>query len=128
MTCLYATDYGEPDPAFDPLMNGGRLLWGLEAHVPELSTAQNLGQLEAMERQLQRGESIAWCNEGYSWVEGWAVDGFLTGFTVLVVLPYAVKRLTPRLWCWALEAPQRRAATPGTDAERTNRTAYPGEL
>src|ERR1700676_2063489 len=103
-------------------MNSGRLLWGLEAHVRELSTAQNLGQLEAMERQLQRGESIAWCDQGYSWLEGWAVDGFLVGFTALVVLPYAAKRLAPRLWRAAVEAPQRRTATRATGAEHTIRT------
>jgi len=64
----------------------------------ELVRAQNLGQLEAMERQLQRGQSIVWCDQGYGWAQSAAAEGFLAGFTVLVVLPYAVKRLTPGLW------------------------------
>ena len=97
MTCLYASDYGPADPGFDALADGGRLLRGFEAHASELARAQNLGQLEAMERQLQRGQSIVWCEQGYGWVQGPAVEGFLAGFTILVVLPYAVKRLAPGL-------------------------------
>jgi hypothetical protein len=98
MNCLYASDYGPPDPGFDPLADGGRLLRGFEAHTPLLGRAQNLGQLEAMQRQLQRGQDIVWCDQGYGWVESPAVEGFLAGFTVLVVLPYAIKRLAPGLW------------------------------
>jgi hypothetical protein len=98
MNCLYASDYGPADPGFDALADGGRLLRGYEAHASELARAQNLGQLQAMERQLARGQGIAWCDQGYSWVESPAVEGFLAGVTVLVVLPYAVKRLRPKVW------------------------------
>jgi len=100
---------------FDPLAGGGLLLSGFESHRSELARAQNLGQLQAMERQLQRGGSIAWCDQGCAWAEGPAVEGFLAGFSVLVVLPYAVKRLAPRLWRRSLEL-----------LRHTNRTAYPG--
>ncbi len=98
MNCLYASDYGPADPSFNALVDGGRLFRGYEAHTSELARAQNLGQLQAMERQLQRGESIAWCDQGYAWTEGPAVHVFLAGFMIFVALPYAIKRLTPQLW------------------------------
>lgn len=97
MLCLYASDYGPPNPAFDPLVDGGRLLQGFEAHVSELAKAQNLGQLEAMERQVQRGQDILWCEQGYTWVYGRDVDYFFAAFAVLVILPYVVLRLFPSL-------------------------------
>ena len=125
MTCLYASDYGPADPAFDPMADGGQLLRGFEAHRSELARAQNLGQLQAMERQLQRGESIAWCDQGYAWAEGPAVGGFLVGFSMLVVLPYAVKRLAPRLWRSLIELRQR---TPRSGTTAQSRTACPGGL
>jgi hypothetical protein len=77
-----------------------------------------------MERQLRRGQTIAWCDQGYTWVESSAVDGFLAGFTVLVVLPYAVKRIAPRLWRRFSEALQgmRRANA----MVPTSKSAYPG--
>ncbi len=98
MNCLYASDYGPADPSFNALVDGGRLLRGYEAHTSEVARAQNLGQLQAMERQLQRGESIAWCDQGYGWVQSPAVEGFLVGFTLLVALPHAAKRLASGLW------------------------------
>lgn len=124
MTCLYASDYGPADPNFDALVGGGRLLRGFEAHASELAKAQSVGQLQAMERQLRRGQTIAWCDQGYTWVESSAVDGFLAGFTVLVVLPYAVKRFAPRLWRRFSEALQgmRRANA----MVPTSKSAYPG--
>jgi hypothetical protein len=30
MPCLYASDYGPPEPGFDPLVGSGRLIKGLE--------------------------------------------------------------------------------------------------
>ena len=119
MTCLYASDYGPADPAFDPLAGGGRLLRGFESQKSELSRAQNLGQLQAMERQLHRGESIAWCDQGYAWAEGPAVEGFLVGFSMLVVLPYALKRLAPRLWRRSVERLHSMHESAATHANRT---------
>jgi len=95
MDCLYASDYGPADPAFDPLADGGRLLRGFEAHASALAKAQNLDQLEAMERQLQRGQEILWCDQGYSWVYDRNVDYFLAVLATLVILPYIVFRLLP---------------------------------
>jgi len=123
MTCLYASDYGPAEPTFDPLAGGGRLLRGFESHQSELAKAQNPGQLQAMERQLLRGGSIAWCDQGYAWAEGPAVEGFLVGFTMLVVLPYAVKRLAPGLWRRLFDFLQRMH---GNAARPASRTACPG--
>jgi hypothetical protein len=97
MLCLYASDYGPANPAFDPLADGGRLIQGFEAHVSELAKAQNLSQIEAMERQLQRGQDILWCEQGYSWVYDRNVEYFFAAFAILVILPYIVLRLFPRL-------------------------------
>jgi hypothetical protein len=66
--CLYASDYGPPDPGFDPDAGSGVLLRGFEAHAGALSRAQNLGQLEGMKRMIDRGKPIVWCDQGYSWV------------------------------------------------------------
>lgn len=97
MLCLYASDYGPVDPAFDPLADGGRLLQGYQAHASELAKAQNLGQLEAMERRLQRGQDILWCEQGYSWVYDRNIDYFFAAIAVFVILPYLVLRVFPRL-------------------------------
>jgi len=122
MTCLYASDYGPADPAFDPLAGGGQVLRGFEDHWPELARAQNLGQLQAMERQFLRGGSITWCDQGYAWAESSAVEAFLVGFTVLVVLPYAVKRLAPQHWGRFFEILQRMRRSA---ARSTAKAVYP---
>jgi hypothetical protein len=62
MHCLYRSDYGPPDSAFHPDANGGVLLRGYESHRSDLMRAQNLGQLNAITRQLARGEHIQWCD------------------------------------------------------------------
>lgn len=120
MSCLYTSDYGPADPTFGALAEGGRLLRGFEAHASELARAQNLGQLQAMERQLHRGESITWCDPGYGWVESPAVEGFLAGFMLLVVLPYAMKRLAPRLYSGIAQRSRRWVAAA---AKRANKAA-----
>ena len=97
MRCLYASDYGPADPAFDPFADHGRLLQGFESHVYELATARNFAQLQAMERQLQRGEAVAWCDQGYGWVYQQPVNDFFIVAMIVVVLPYAALRLLPRL-------------------------------
>jgi hypothetical protein len=97
MSCLYKSDYGPPDPAFDPLADQGRLLTGFERHSAELATARNLLQLQAMERQLQHGREIAWCDQGYGWVYEQPVNDFFIVAVIAVVLPYAVLRLMPQI-------------------------------
>jgi hypothetical protein len=96
MNCLFATDYGPADPAFDPFVENGRLLEGFESHRQELATARNFAELRAMERQLGRGQEVAWCAQGYGWAYQPAVGDFITAAMVAVVLPCIVFRLLPR--------------------------------
>jgi hypothetical protein len=97
MYCLYASDYGPADPAFDPFVDQARLLKGFESHAYELAAAQNFAQLQAMERQLQRGEPVAWCDQGYGWAYRQPVNGFFIVAMIAIVLPYVIFRLLPRI-------------------------------
>jgi hypothetical protein len=124
VSCLYISDYGPADPGFDPLVDGSRLLQGFEAHATELARAQNLGQLQAMERQLQRGERIVWCDQGYGWAEGPAVQVLLAAFMALVVLPHAIKRLTPRTWGRLVDLAHGASRTAGERSR--NESIHPG--
>jgi hypothetical protein len=96
MSCLYASDYGPPEPGFNPLADNGRLIKGFEDHAAVLARAANLGQLEAMQRVLRRNESITWCDQGYGWAEGDAVHILFAAILAFVVLPYAVFTLRAR--------------------------------
>jgi hypothetical protein len=97
MRCLYQSDYGAADPAFDPFAEHGALLQGFEAHTYELSQAQNRGQLEAMKRQLQRGETIQWCDQGYGWTAAPLTTDFFYAIAGVLILPWLVLRVLPRL-------------------------------
>jgi hypothetical protein len=97
MSCLYQSDYGPVDPSFDPVAGNGALLIGVEAHVRALSQAQNRGQLEAMKRQLQRGQTIQWCDQGYGWTYAAPVTAFFDVAFVLLILPWLVLRVVPAL-------------------------------
>jgi hypothetical protein len=92
MPCLYSSDYGPPDAAFDPAAGGGVLLRGFEAHASELMRAQNRGQLEAMKRQLQHGQQIQWCDPGYGWTNQTPVEHMFEIILVAVVLPWVFAR------------------------------------
>ena len=96
MSCLYASDYGAPDPGFDPLAQGGALLRGFEAHASELAQARNLGQLEAMKRQIRRGEHVLWCDQGYGWVYDRPLDYLFEIMVIAVIIPYFAMRLLQR--------------------------------
>jgi hypothetical protein len=50
-----------------------------------------------MERQLQRGQEIAWCDQGYGWAYRQPVNDFFIVAMIAVVLPYVVLRLVPRI-------------------------------
>lgn len=97
MLCLYPSDYGPPDPGFDPLAGNGRLIKGFESHAAELSRAQNLGQLQAMERKLAKGEAITWCDNGYGWVYDQKVGDFFGAILAFVILPWLLLRVAPSL-------------------------------
>ncbi|MGA2089559.1 MAG: hypothetical protein ABSG66_11650 [Stellaceae bacterium] len=101
MSCLYRSDYGPPDAAFNPQAGGGVLLQGFESHESELLRAQNRGQLDAMKRQLQHGQEILWCDQGYGWVYQKPVDYFFEIVLIAVILPWFVARLVlPALRGW----------------------------
>jgi hypothetical protein len=70
---------------------------GFEAHAGELARAQNLGQLQAMERNLARGEKITWCDNGYGWVYDEKVDYFFGAIVAFVILPWLLMRVAPAL-------------------------------
>ena len=97
MSCLYASDYGPPNPSFDPFADNGALLQGFEGHVYQLATAQNLGQLEAMKRKLAHGEKVTWCEQGYGWVHDGAPTAFFDVVVPLLILPWLLFRALPRL-------------------------------
>lgn len=97
MSCLYASDYGPADPHFDPFAGNAHLMAGFESHGAELGRAQNLGQLQAMERALAKGETITWCDNGYGWAYDRKVDDFFVAIVALVILPWLVLRVAPAL-------------------------------
>jgi hypothetical protein len=95
MLCLYAADYGPPDPSFDPFAVAGPLSALQQAHRAEIAAARNLGQLEAIKRKIAKGEQVVWCEQGYGWTHDAPIEGFFSVVTVLV-LPYALFRLLRR--------------------------------
>jgi len=97
MSCLYPTDYGAPDPSFDPLAGNGRLIKGYESHAAALSRAQNLGQLQAMERRLAKSEAFTWCDNGYGWAYDQKVGDFFGAILAFVILPWLLLRVAPAL-------------------------------
>lgn len=108
LRCLYASDYGPPDPGFDPLL-ASRSSFGAEfaqAHRTELATAHNADALQAVRRKIDRGESFVWCDQGYGWTHDPPVEAFFVIVTA-VVLPYALIRLMRRLGI-SMRAPRHR--------------------
>jgi len=97
MSCLFASDYGPPQPGFDPLAQDGALIKGFEGHRVALAAAQNLGQLQAMERKFVKGETVAWCDNGYGWVYDQKVGDFFGAIIAFVILPWLAMRVAPAL-------------------------------
>lgn len=96
MVCLYHGDYGPADPAFSlsaPLQPGV-LGWGIDARL--LKDARNIGEAEAIQRHVTRGESVSWCDQGYSWAEQDAVSWFYLAVFLFVVLPYLTLKVKAR--------------------------------
>jgi hypothetical protein len=112
MSCLFASDYGPPQPGFDPLAAQGRLIQGFEAHRAQLMTAQNLDQLQAMERKFAKGETVAWCDNGYQWVYDQKVGDFFGAIIAFVIIPWLVLRVAPALAArMGLKAPREKQST-----------------
>ena len=96
-SCLFASDYGPPLPGFDPLGGNGHLIQGFEAHRAQLAGAQNLDQLQAMERKFAKGETVTWCDNGYAWVYDQKVGDYFGAILAFVILPWLVLRVAPAL-------------------------------
>jgi hypothetical protein len=104
MVCLFHGDYGPADPAFDL---GSGSTWVVNAN--SLTGARNLGEAEAIQRHLLRGEPVSWCDQGYAWVDQDAVVLFYVAAFLLVILPYLIMKIA----VWAKGAPW-----PDVSAER----------
>ena len=96
MVCLFHGDYGPADPAFNL---GSGSIWVVDAN--SLKDARNIGEAEAIQRHLLRGEPVSWCDQGYAWVDQDAVVLLYVAAFVLVILPYLIMKIT----AWAKGAP-----------------------
>ena len=88
MVCLFHGDYGPADPAFNPSSGSN---WVVDPN--SLKDARNLGEAEAIQRHLVRGEPASWCDQGYTWVDQDAVVWLYFAAFLFVVLPYLIIRL-----------------------------------
>jgi hypothetical protein len=92
MVCLFHDDYGPADPKFlVPGPASVKTKWVVDASL--LKGARNIGEAEAIQRHMLRGESITWCHQGYSWVDQDAIGWFYLAAFVFVVLPYLVMKI-----------------------------------
>ena len=105
MVCLFHGDYGPPDPAFS--LDSGSA-WVVNAN--SLKKARNLGEADAIQRHLLRGEEVSWCHQGYAWVDQDAVVWFYFAAFLFVVLPFLIMRA--RAWAKAMSRPNVRAERP----------------
>jgi hypothetical protein len=96
MVCLFHGDYGPADPVFSP---GSGSTWVVDAN--SLKGARNLGEAEAIQRHLVRGEPVSWRDQGYTWVDQDAVGWFYLAAFLFVILPYLIMRAK----AWAKRAP-----------------------
>ena len=107
MVCLFHGDYGPANPAFNP---GSGSIWVVDAN--SLKGARNLGEAEAIQRHLLRGEPVSWCDQGYAWVDQDAVVLFYVAAFLFVILPYLIIKAR----AWAKGVPW-----PDISAERLDR-------
>src|SRR6516162_2999073 len=88
MVCLFHGDYGPADPAFNP---GSGSNWVVDTN--SIKDARNLGEAEAIQRHVVRGEPVSWCDQGYTWVDQDTVVWLYFAAFLFVVLPYLIIRL-----------------------------------
>jgi hypothetical protein len=92
MVCLFHGDYGPPDPAFSvPGASAAVHGWAVDASL--LREARNIGEAEAIQRHVLKGEAASWCHQGYSWVDQDAIGWFYLAAFLFVVLPYLVMKI-----------------------------------
>jgi hypothetical protein len=73
-----------------------------------LKNAHNIGEAEAIQRHVLKGEPVSWCHQGYAWVDQDAIGWFYLAAFVFVVLPYLVIKIrTLRLRLGSGNTPRR---------------------
>src|SRR5215469_14170651 len=108
MVCLFHGDYGPPDPAFKI---GSGSTWVVDAN--SFKKARNLGEAEAIQRHLLRGESVSWCDQGCAWVNQDVVVWLYFAAFMFIILPYLIMRVracakvAPRRNAGAARVPRR---------------------
>ena len=93
MVCLFHGDYGPPDPAFAVSAAAGAAVHGWTVDPRLLKDAHNIGEAEAIQRHVLKGEAVSWCHQGYAWVDQDAIGWFYLAAFVVVVLPYLVMKI-----------------------------------
>jgi hypothetical protein len=96
MVCLFHGDYGPADPAFRLDLASTADGRGSIVDSGLLKEARNIGEAEAIERYLIRGETVTWCDQGYAWVQQDAITWFYAAAFLFVVLPYLIVRIRAR--------------------------------
>lgn len=92
MICLFHGDYGPPDPAF-AVSAASAAVHGWAGDASLLKDARNIGEAEAIQRYVVKGEPVSWCHQGYLWVDQDAIGWFYLSAMVLVVLPYLIIKI-----------------------------------
>jgi len=67
MVCLFHGDYGPPDPAVSAAPGAAVHGWTVDPRL--LKNAHNIGEAEAIQRHVLKGEPVSWCHQGYAWVD-----------------------------------------------------------
>ena len=96
MVCLFHDDYGPADSAFntEAVPQLAARGWAVDASL--LKEARNIGEAEAVERHLIRGESVSWCEQGYARVEQDTLDWFYAAALLFVLLRYLIMKFRAR--------------------------------
>jgi hypothetical protein len=92
MLCLFHGDYGPADPNF-AVSGPSSAVRGWAVDPSFLRQARNIGEAEAIQRHLLRGERVSWCHQGYSWVDQDAIGWFYIAAMVFVVVPYLLMKI-----------------------------------
>jgi hypothetical protein len=90
MLCLFHVDYGPADPNF--AISGPVTAvrsWAVDPSL--LKDARDIGEAEAIQRHVLRGETVSWCRQKYSWVDQNAIRWFY--IAVFVVVPYFLGKI-----------------------------------
>ena len=75
MVCLFHGDYGPANPGFS-IAGESVAARGWRVDASQLAQARNLGEAEAIQRHILKGEAVLWCHQGYSWVDQPAIGWF----------------------------------------------------